>query len=83
MSGFRDASKEELDAFIVAYPRPLVKDVSGIWEPPVMAYNDFTKGNWPDSIVATVVLYESYPKDGKAPYKWAPNTHRVWVDDGA
>jgi hypothetical protein len=45
-------TKEEFDAFIKAYPRPLVFDVTGICEPPYASYNDFTLGNWPESVVA-------------------------------
>lgn len=53
----RQVSKEELDAFVAAYPRPLVKDVTSICEPPMLSYNDFTLGNWPESVVAKVQLW--------------------------
>lgn len=74
---YRDVTKEEFDEFLSAYPRPLEKDVTGICEPPVLSYNDFAKGPWPDSIVAAVVLTEDYPKDGKAPYRWKTNIYRI------
>lgn len=50
-------SKVEFDAFLKAYPNKLNRDVSGIFDPPVLSYNDFTKGEvWPGSVVAWVRL---------------------------
>jgi hypothetical protein len=60
----RNVSKEELDAFVKAYPRTLKKNINGIMEPPLLTYNDFTLGDWPQSVVAHVVLFEdSYIPD--------------------
>lgn len=53
----KQVTKDELDAFVAAYPRPLVKDVTGICEPPMLSYNDFTLGDWPASVVAKVQLW--------------------------
>ena len=78
---YKDVSKEKFDNFVSSYPKPLEMDVTGICEPPVLSYNDFTKGDWPDSVVATVMLYEDYPKDGKAPYRWAPNIYSLISDE--
>jgi len=49
---WKDCTKEELDAFVKAYPRKLVIDINRTCEPPFATYNDFTLGNWPDSTVA-------------------------------
>jgi len=45
-------TKEEFDKFIQAYPRELLRDVFHANEPPIVTYNDFTLGDWPDSVVA-------------------------------
>ncbi len=47
-----DCTKEELEAFVAAYPRKLDRDVFGASEPPLVTFNDFTLGVWPDSVVA-------------------------------
>ena len=73
----KQVDKAAFDKFIANYPRPLACDVAGMFEPPLLTYNDFTLGNWPDSSVAAVVLNESYPKDGKEPYKWSPNAYSI------
>lgn len=50
---FKSVTKEEFDAFVRAYPRKLVADVAGMFEPPLVSFNDFTIADkWPDSIVA-------------------------------
>ena len=53
--------KEDFDAFVAAYPHPLVKDCCGIPEPPVLSYNDFRLGVWPASVVARVTLCDWDP----------------------
>lgn len=45
--------KEEFYDFINNYPRKLKKDVNHISEPPTITWNDFTKGDWPESVIAT------------------------------
>lgn len=80
MNSRRIVTKEEFDDFIDAYPAPLTKDVAGIFEPPLLTYNDFSSGKvWPASVVASVVLNESYAKDGEVPYRWSPNEYRIDV----
>ena len=50
---FKKVSKEEFETFVSTYPNELEKSVHPIFEPPVVAYNDFSTGkNWPDSVVA-------------------------------
>lgn len=74
-------SKAEFDDFIDSYPNELAVDVTGICEPPLKTYNDFSDGKvWPESIVASVVLFESYPKEesgGVYPYVWSENEYRI------
>lgn len=52
----KNVTKEEFEAFIKAfikaYPHPLRLDVAMMYEPPLLTYNDFALGNWPESIVA-------------------------------
>jgi hypothetical protein len=48
-------TKEEFDAFIKAYPRPLERDVNATVEPTCVTFNDFTLGDWPKSVVASYV----------------------------
>lgn len=38
--------------FLDTYPRKLERDVLAICEPPRVQFNDFTLGNWPQSVVA-------------------------------
>jgi hypothetical protein len=45
-------TEAEFAAFLKVYPRKLEADVYAIPEPPWVQYNDFTLGNWPESIVA-------------------------------
>jgi hypothetical protein len=58
----RECSEAELQAFVAAYPRALVVDVYRVPEPPVVTWNDFSLGVWPQSIVCGKVL-ESYLGD--------------------
>jgi hypothetical protein len=48
----KSVSKEEFDNHIKHWPRPLVKDCYAAFDPPMISYNDFTYGYWPESIVA-------------------------------
>jgi hypothetical protein len=48
----KTVTKEEFEQFIATYPRSLDRDVAMMCEPPVVTYNDFSLGDWPESIVA-------------------------------
>ncbi len=61
----RECTKEELLAFVASYPRPLERDVYGAHEPPLVTFNDFTLGKWPDSVVAS--FSAGMPADKNAP----------------
>lgn len=79
----RKVSKEEFEAFEKNFPRLLERNVSGICEPPLLTLNDFSDRKvWPESIVAGIHLYESFPKDGQEPYKWSPNEYFIRENDG-
>lgn len=53
----RKCTESEFDAFVAGYPRPLERDVAGIFEPPLVTLNDFTLApKWPDSVVASYYL---------------------------
>ena len=57
----RPVSKEEFMKHVKDWPRPLVRDVYAVCDPAVISYNDFTYGDWPDSIVA--FYYGEYAGD--------------------
>jgi hypothetical protein len=38
--------------YLRSYPAPLKRNVSHIYEPPLVTYNDFRLGKWPESVVA-------------------------------
>jgi len=47
-------TKEECQAFLAAYPRPLERDVFAAFVPPLVTWNDFADGQvWPASVVAS------------------------------
>lgn len=60
---FREVTEPELHEFVASYPRPLESDVTHICDPPLQTYNDWTLGDWGESIVARVVLDD--PPRGK------------------
>lgn len=49
----KQCTAEELKTFLDHYPRPLVVDITGICDPPLQTWNDFTLGVWPRSVVAS------------------------------
>jgi hypothetical protein len=48
----KSVTRDEFEQFVTTYPRVLDRDVAMMAEPPVVTFNDFTLGNWPESIVA-------------------------------
>lgn len=66
-----NVSSAEFAAYIAAYPRELERDVTGICEPPLVSYNDFTLApKWPESIVACYL-------DGTSPDDETPSNHKI------
>ena len=49
----REVTEEEMLAHVKAWPRELERDVYRACDPPFVSYNDFTLGNWPESVVAS------------------------------
>ncbi len=72
----REVTKDEFDAFAKAYPRPLERSVTAICEPPQLSYNDFTLGDWPKSVVASVSLEDWRPWEPEG--KQHPPTKDAW-----
>lgn len=58
MSEFVKVTREEFYEFVQSYPVVLQWDVTGVCEPPLGSYNDFNLGEWPESIVAKVKMYD-------------------------
>jgi hypothetical protein len=57
MCDWKKVEKAEFDTFVSTYPNRLVKDVTGICDPPMLSYNDFSSEKvWPESMVAKVIL---------------------------
>lgn len=71
---FKDVTKQEFDEFIASYPRHLARDVCGIYEPPVVSYNDWEIGWWSRSVVANTMLYSDDPKNSY----YEPEDKRVY-----
>jgi hypothetical protein len=67
----KPCTAEEFDSFLKAYPRPLERDVAGMYEPPLVTYNDFTLGNWPESVVAS---HSFSDREGTTPSGWKVTT---------
>ena len=74
MSEFREVTGEEFSAFMENYPRPLSKDIARRYEPALFTANDFSLGNWPESIVAKASLTE-----GEAYYDHEPTKYYIKV----
>jgi hypothetical protein len=65
-ANWKRVTKNEFDAFVASFPRPLTRDVTGICEPPMLSYNDFSGDKiWPESMVARVALYDRYGEQNK------------------
>lgn len=72
----KKVSEQEFIKFIKNYPRKLVRDVSGICDPPSITYNDFELADrWPYSIVANTWMYSDDPED----YFYEPKETREYV----
>ena len=69
-----DATPEELKAFIDAYPRPLTPYISGIFDPPLYSFNDFTLGDYPESVVA---MYRTCGGDPDDIWANVPSGHQI------
>jgi hypothetical protein len=72
MTRRKEVTKHEFDAFLAAYPRGLEKDVLRICEPEQIQFNDFSLGDWPQSVVASYDAWGHTPDDiwGPEPGRW-------------
>ena len=69
-------SEDEFIAFVNNYPRKLVRDVTGICDPPAVSYNDFELADrWPYSIVASGHIWSDDPKH----YFYCPKEKREYT----
>ena len=76
MKKFKQVSKEEFDNFINAYPSKLDVDVTGMCEPPLKSYNDFSDGKVGfESVVAMVKLNTAMA--GLPGYNGEPDEYRL------
>lgn len=74
-------SKKEFNEFIKNYPRKLQVDVCGIWEPPLISYNDLALADrFPKTVVAMTYAYDDNPED----YYYEPEDSRFYgIEEGA
>lgn len=73
MKEFKKVGKKEFNKFIEEYPTKLQRDVTGISDPPLVTYNDFSNGKvWPESIVARYYLIDE--RGGSPEFKIAKET---------
>ena len=56
MEKFKSVTPDEFDKFIENYPRHLEIDVYRVPEPPLQSWNDFSLGDWPESVVASASI---------------------------
>jgi hypothetical protein len=73
-------TQQELENFVAAYPRKLERDVFGACEPPLVTYNDWTLGAWPESVVAS--HHMGYPEGSPPPYSGGPSNFRIALGVG-
>lgn len=77
MSDFKQVSEQDFREFI-SHIEELVRDVTGICDPPLVTYNDFSDGKkWPESIMAKYHDSECYPKDSGSAYTWEENKYFI------
>ena len=71
-------SKEDFVSFInnyhIKYNRELIYDVYAACMPPLITYNDFSFGSWPNSVVAKTWVYDDNPND----YYYEPENKREY-----
>lgn len=60
-SEYKKVTKEEFTTFISNFPTELETDIYAVCEPALITYNDFSRGPWPQSIVARTWLYDEQP----------------------
>lgn len=70
-------TEAQMYAWVKAYPRKLTVDVYAVAEPPYVTFNDFTLGDWPDSVVAS---FHAGDLPGESKYYGPASKHCVRTD---
>ena len=65
-SPWKLVTKDEFYKFVNSYPTKLDFDTTGICDPPLSSYNDFTRGVWPYSMVAKIHRNDMLPEEWNA-----------------
>lgn len=65
-SPWKRVTKDEFYEFVNSYPTKLDFDTTGIYDPPLSSYNDFTRGVWPYSMVAKIHRNDMLPDEWNA-----------------
>ena len=63
---WKQVTKEEFYAFINSYPAKLHLNTTNFCTPALCSYNDFSRGNWPESVVAGFFKNEDLPDEWNA-----------------
>lgn len=63
---FKEVSRQDFRVFLETYPRALTPDKSGISEPPLVSYSDFSAAKGFDAIVAK---YHEHPDYSRRVFK--------------
>ena len=71
MSEWQKVSREEFDRFLKTYPRKLEAACVTVGTPESMTFNDYTLGNWPESVVASYFIDGGYDQNQKGPWNWS------------
>lgn len=69
MSEMVSVTKAEFEDYLWAYPRTLQRDVIMFCEPALITWNDFTLGNGPEMIVASVMMNYDGPGVDETSYR--------------
>lgn len=68
-------TEEEFKNFIDNYGSKLEVDTCHIFTPPLVTFNDFTKGVWPESVVAHIIWNKNMKGDPS--YDGEPDEHFI------
>jgi hypothetical protein len=74
MRDFKIVNRDEMLEFVSSYNETLERIVNATYEPPLITYNDFTLGNWPESVVA---YYTMGDRDGEPEYYGPESGHSI------
>lgn len=63
---YKNVTEDEFREYLSSYDGKLDRDVNRAGDPPLVTYNDFSRGAWPDSIVAMhfAAFGRGYPASG-------------------